>query len=944
MSTQEPDPTLHLPRLLCLHGGGVSASIFRLQMRAVYPQLRHKFRLVYADGPWLCEAGPGILPVFEGAGPFRRWLRYLPNEHADVDDDTAMEEVEYSLRSAMEEDSANGADGEWVGLVGFSQGATIVDLSSPPNSSLSILFDRQVRLEQHYKAQASTDASALDGMYGGFDATPTANKSTHGLSYIPEDPSLPHGLASGRWRFAIALAGRAGLVKVSPLLQSHDTLIRPSKVSEGPFEYDRISIDDQGGFIRMFGDVRPGTGTASSNNSANGASTKKVILMKDNESRIWMPTLHVHGLLDPGLPLHREMVQYYCNAHGKNDAKGPEVVEWEGEHRLPLKTQDTTRVAEEIVRTATVRTLLDLLEHLTDCFIISNAIAHNSPSTSPTVIEIHLEPTAEAQAASPANEDDVARHEDQTGTHLENTEQPVETVKTPEETISKQDSVRESHHSYLADGEHHKEVGRSSSRKLIPPGDNTTCERIYDFFNLGTWTQNHNYQGRPPNGAGTFLPLPTRRSEVNNCFSIESVNSLLGSHYDTENDAGGDETCAIGEALMSASEIVNTCHVDDAPYVTVTRSSRPRPTEPEAVTATRQEAGPFQPQNLTSSSGGIQSAMRNPLAALAARRRPGKVPKATKRRSKTHRTTHKDGATTTITITIASKSQQWTHDISMNVSATFINQGNRAANPFAKAAPKQQRTTAVQNTATNNDVTTATTTTTIAASKSQRWRHGTGPKLSGSKSQRWRHGTGPKVSASKSQGWRHGTGPKVSTSSINQGNRAANPFAKASPKQRTTSSEDTAPMVALGSEASHLSDVEATTVDRSRTMLESGRETAVPNTIEDDMRIDPEVVPQADSTHETKPTDIAPLSTRSYEKRETRESKSEPTVGAKGTTKERANAEPRITSEARDFHIHEPGNVHIHVTIKYWKILLSLAVLVVPMWVFGRGRDGNQKG
>ena len=81
MSTQEPDASLHLPRLLCLHGGGVSASVFRLQMRAVYAQLRDKFRLVYADGPWLCEAGPGILPVFEGAGPFRVSLRGWSRGH-----------------------------------------------------------------------------------------------------------------------------------------------------------------------------------------------------------------------------------------------------------------------------------------------------------------------------------------------------------------------------------------------------------------------------------------------------------------------------------------------------------------------------------------------------------------------------------------------------------------------------------------------------------------------------------------------------------------------------------------------------------------------------------------------------------------------------------------------------------------------------------------------
>ena len=72
MST--PDDNLHAPRILCLHGGGVNSSVFRSQCRALIKHLP-AFRLVFADGPWFCEAGPGIVPVYEDCGPFRRWLR-----------------------------------------------------------------------------------------------------------------------------------------------------------------------------------------------------------------------------------------------------------------------------------------------------------------------------------------------------------------------------------------------------------------------------------------------------------------------------------------------------------------------------------------------------------------------------------------------------------------------------------------------------------------------------------------------------------------------------------------------------------------------------------------------------------------------------------------------------------------------------------------------------
>ena len=65
--TQRPvsptdDPTLHHPRILCLHGGGVNRDVFRAQARSLIKALP-SFRLVFADGPFYCAPGPGIVPV-----------------------------------------------------------------------------------------------------------------------------------------------------------------------------------------------------------------------------------------------------------------------------------------------------------------------------------------------------------------------------------------------------------------------------------------------------------------------------------------------------------------------------------------------------------------------------------------------------------------------------------------------------------------------------------------------------------------------------------------------------------------------------------------------------------------------------------------------------------------------------------------------------------------
>lgn len=57
MSSSKPDLSLKSPRILCLHGGGVTGEAFRLQARALIAKLQPTFRLVFADGPFFCDPG-----------------------------------------------------------------------------------------------------------------------------------------------------------------------------------------------------------------------------------------------------------------------------------------------------------------------------------------------------------------------------------------------------------------------------------------------------------------------------------------------------------------------------------------------------------------------------------------------------------------------------------------------------------------------------------------------------------------------------------------------------------------------------------------------------------------------------------------------------------------------------------------------------------------------
>lgn len=266
-----PD-TLHLPRILCLHGGGVTAEIFRTQSRAIIAQLTPYFRLVFADGPFLCNAGPGMIPVYADYGPYRRWLRWLP-EHQAMEDEDTIYEIEYQMRSAMEADTMLGADGEWVGLLGFSQGAKL---------AASVLYESQLRNEVAVK-------NSSDGMYGGW-----------------EEENV-EGFGGGKWRFAVLLAGRAPLVSLSKLSAGSKTMVMPGNLSEG-FKFD----------------------------------------VEENKNILKLPAVHVHGTKDAGLHLHRKLLETYC------DPASSTVVEWEGDHRIPLKSFDVKKVVDATLQVAKV--------------------------------------------------------------------------------------------------------------------------------------------------------------------------------------------------------------------------------------------------------------------------------------------------------------------------------------------------------------------------------------------------------------------------------------------------------------------------------------------------------------------------------------------------------------------------------------------------------------
>lgn len=224
----------------------MTAEVFKMQARALVAYLPD-FRLVFADGPFFCDPGPGIVPVYEDYGPFRRWLRWLP-EHVEIDDESAIEEVMYNIETCKRGDEGHGP---WVGLLGFSQGAKL---------SASLLYDQQIRMQE-------------DG-------------------HAPTD-----------YKFAVLLAGRSPLVSFCDHSR-HPALVTAGQISEG-FEYKG-----------------------------------------ESPHVLSIPTIHVHGLADKGLHLHRRMLKQY------HDPRTSTIIEWGGDHRVPLRSADVDPIAQEIYRVA----------------------------------------------------------------------------------------------------------------------------------------------------------------------------------------------------------------------------------------------------------------------------------------------------------------------------------------------------------------------------------------------------------------------------------------------------------------------------------------------------------------------------------------------------------------------------------------------------------------
>lgn len=118
-----------------------------------------------------------------------------------------------------------------------------------------------------------------------------------------------HGFAPvSNFRFAVLMAGRPPLVSLDPHLLSDPALLDASQYASSQVP----------GFVAKCRE----------------------------EHVLRLPTIHVHGREDPGLNLHRALLEDCCCS------KKARLVEWDGQHRVPIKTKDVLPMVDAILDVA----------------------------------------------------------------------------------------------------------------------------------------------------------------------------------------------------------------------------------------------------------------------------------------------------------------------------------------------------------------------------------------------------------------------------------------------------------------------------------------------------------------------------------------------------------------------------------------------------------------
>jgi predicted esterase len=232
-------PDNQLPAILCLHGAGTNATIFRLQARMLVRKLSTSFRFIFVEAPFESLPGPGIVPTYEGMTPYLWW-------HCDGNAaerfDISIEEVRRRKQVVRKMLADHLSDESVVGIMAFSQGARVatgVCLDSVLGARLkfAILIAATfpaLGIDEHDDGEVSTPALEFGKVDQVSGKEPSGiSASTRSLISIPsvhvQGTSDPWKAESARLRDAYFVEGDADLVTFSG---AHTVPVKPVDVAK----------------------------------------------------------------------------------------------------------------------------------------------------------------------------------------------------------------------------------------------------------------------------------------------------------------------------------------------------------------------------------------------------------------------------------------------------------------------------------------------------------------------------------------------------------------------------------------------------------------------------------------------------------------------------------------------------------------------------------------
>lgn len=101
--------------------------VHQVQLARLNRVLGPDYNLECLEAPFPSQAGPGVLPFFDGCGPFKRWIKgtaSVTEMKAGTTTNALPVEVEDLVRNAVNRISSSG--GKVIGLIGFSQGTRVI--------------------------------------------------------------------------------------------------------------------------------------------------------------------------------------------------------------------------------------------------------------------------------------------------------------------------------------------------------------------------------------------------------------------------------------------------------------------------------------------------------------------------------------------------------------------------------------------------------------------------------------------------------------------------------------------------------------------------------------------------------------------------------------------------------------------------------------------------